>query len=320
MLAVFTVWAISMLSFVIIQLPPGDYVNTYIAQMSASGAFVSAEEAETLRAQYGLDQPVYVQYLRWMGLIVRGNFGMAMEYELPGLRGHRRPALAHHGGLDRRADLHLDGGAADRHLLGGAPVLDPRLRLHLHRLHRPGVPSFLLALLVLYFGFKYFNANIGGLFSRRSPTRPGAGPSSWTCSGTCRIPAIVLGMAATARPIRIMRANLLDEKRKPYVVSARARACPRSGHPEVPGARGAESVRQHHRLHLPYVVSGSVIVSIVLSLPTVGPLLLQGADRAGHVPGRHDHPDARRADRDRHVAVGPPADVARPAHPAGSGR
>src|SRR5947207_3899624 len=82
-LAVFTTIAISILSFLIIHLPPGDYVTTYIAQIASSGGTVSAEEAANLRILYGLDQPVYIQYLRWVGLIARGNFGMAMEYQLP---------------------------------------------------------------------------------------------------------------------------------------------------------------------------------------------------------------------------------------------
>src|SRR5512132_2411599 len=82
-LAIFTVWAISVLAFAIIQLPPGDYVTSYIAQMASMGSVVTDEEAETLRLQYGLGQPVYVQYLKWMKQIVRGNFGMSMEWRRP---------------------------------------------------------------------------------------------------------------------------------------------------------------------------------------------------------------------------------------------
>src|SRR5438132_13357584 len=91
LLAVFTVIAISILSFLIIHLPPGDYVTTYIAQIVSSGGSVSAEEAANLRILYGLDQPVYIQYLRWAGLIARGNFGMALACQLPGapVIGHR---------------------------------------------------------------------------------------------------------------------------------------------------------------------------------------------------------------------------------------
>src|SRR2546430_12356816 len=83
LLAVFTVWAISMLAFAIIQLPPGDYVASYIAQMAAMGSVVSDEEAQNLRIQYGLGQPIYVQYLKWMKLVVQGNFGMSMEWRRP---------------------------------------------------------------------------------------------------------------------------------------------------------------------------------------------------------------------------------------------
>src|SRR5258705_3049203 len=83
LLAVFTVWAISVLSFAIIQLPPGDYVTSYIAQMASMGSVVTDEEAQNLRIQYGLGQPIYVQYLKWMRLIVQGNFGMSMEWRLP---------------------------------------------------------------------------------------------------------------------------------------------------------------------------------------------------------------------------------------------
>src|SRR5690349_15659584 len=83
LLAIFTGWAIAVLSFAIIQLPPGDYVTSYIAQMASMGSVVTDEEAETLRLQYGLGQPIYVQYLKWMKQIVRGNFGMSMEWRRP---------------------------------------------------------------------------------------------------------------------------------------------------------------------------------------------------------------------------------------------
>ena len=83
LLAVMTVWAISVLSFVIIHLPPGDYVTSYIASMSASGSAVSEGEAAALRDQLGLDKPMIVQYAKWMGLIMTGNFGMAMEWNRP---------------------------------------------------------------------------------------------------------------------------------------------------------------------------------------------------------------------------------------------
>src|SRR2546427_9500299 len=83
LLAVFTVWAISVLAFAIIQLPPGDYVTSYIAQMASMGSVVTDEEAQNLRIQYGLGQPIYVQYYKWVKLIAQGNFGMSMEWRRP---------------------------------------------------------------------------------------------------------------------------------------------------------------------------------------------------------------------------------------------
>src|SRR3954451_25494637 len=82
-LAVLTVWAISVLSFIIIHLPPGDYVTSYIASMSASGSAVSEGEAQALREELRLDKPMHIQYAKWMGLIMQGNFGMAMEWDRP---------------------------------------------------------------------------------------------------------------------------------------------------------------------------------------------------------------------------------------------
>src|SRR2546428_6004005 len=110
LLAVFTVWAISMLAFVIIQLPPGDYVSSYIAQMAAMGSVVSDEEAQTLRIQYGLGQPIYVQYWKWMKQITEGNFGMSMEW--------RRPVPGGIGG-----GLLLRGGGCGARLLVTGRVL-----------------------------------------------------------------------------------------------------------------------------------------------------------------------------------------------------
>ena len=103
LLALFTIWAISVLAFVIIQLPPGDFVDAYISNLSASGSGISAEQAEQLRAEYGLDQPIYVQYLRWMRLMLRGRLRHGDGVAAAGHRGDRRPALADDGRLARRA-------------------------------------------------------------------------------------------------------------------------------------------------------------------------------------------------------------------------
>jgi peptide/nickel transport system permease protein len=273
-LAVFTIVAISMLSFLIMQLPPGDYVTSYVAQQAGSGGAVSAEEAQNLRALYGLDQPIHVQYVRWVGLLLRGNFGIAMEYNRP---------VADVIGDRLWLTVAVSVGALLFTWVVALPIgIFSAIRQHsildyvftFVGFVGLAIPNFLLALLVLYFGFKYFNANIGGLFSPEFADAPWSLAKFQDLLGHLPIPAIVLGMAATAAQIRIMRANLLDEKRKPYVVTARVKGLPE--HLVIlkyPVRVALNPFASTIGYTLPYIVSGSVIVSIVLSLPTVGPLL-----------------------------------------------
>jgi peptide/nickel transport system permease protein len=273
-LAVFTVIAISILTFIIIHLPPGDYVTTYVAQIAASGGTVSEQEAQNLRVLYGLDQPIYIQYLRWIGLITHGNFGMAMEYQLP---------VAQVIGDRLWLTVAVSVAALVFTWIVALPIgIYSAVRQHsiLDYLFTfvgfigLALPNFLLALLVLYFGFKYFDANIGGLFKPEFADAPWSWPKFQDLLAHLPIPAIVLGMAATAAQIRIMRANLLDEKRKPYVMAARVRGLPE--HRVIlkyPVRVALNPFASTIGYTLPYIVSGSVIVSIVLSLPTVGPLL-----------------------------------------------
>ncbi len=276
LLAVFTVWAISVLSFAIIQLPPGDFVTSYIAQMATMGSVVTDEEAQNLRIQYGLGQPVYMQYLKWMRLIVRGNFGMSMEWRRPVTEviGDRlwMTMVVSIAALILTWVLALPIGiysAVRQYSLGDyAATFVGFIGL--------AVPNFLLALVLLYLGFTLFNANIGGLFSPDVQDAPWSMAKAWDLLKHLPIPALILGLAGTAQQVRIMRANLLDELRKPYVVTARSKGL----------TEGRVILKYPVRLALnpfastigytlPYIVSGSIIVSLVLGLPTVGPLLLR---------------------------------------------
>jgi len=275
-LAILTIWAISILSFLIIQLPPGDYVTSYIATMSASGNQVTEAEAEALRIQYGLDQPIHIQYLKWMGLIMRGNFGMAIEWG--------RPVLDVIG--DRLAltivvsvaaviftwALALPIGiysAVKRYSIGDyIATIIGFIGL--------AIPGFMLALIVMYVGFKYFDANVGGLFSPEYANAPWSWDKLVDMLKHLPIPAIVLGLGGTAQMIRIMRSNLLDELRKPYVMTARARGL--SDYRVIakyPVRVALNPFVSTIGYLFPFIISGSVIVSMVLSLPTVGPLLLK---------------------------------------------
>jgi peptide/nickel transport system permease protein len=276
LLALFTVWAISVLSFTIIQLPPGDYVDAYIAQLSATGSAVSQQEAENLRIQYGLDQPMYIQYFKWVNLAMRGNFGMAMEWG--------RPVIDVIG--DRLALTMVVSIVA---LIFTWGIALPIGIFSAMRQYSVGdylftfigfiglaVPNFLLALLILYFGFTLFNANIGGLFDAEYLDAPWSLAKVWNMIEHLPVPAIILGLAGTAQAIRIMRANLLDEIRKPYVVTARAKGLSETrAILKYPVRVALNPFASTIGYTLPFVVSGSIIVSLVLSLPTVGPLLLK---------------------------------------------
>jgi peptide/nickel transport system permease protein len=276
LLAALTSWAISVLAFVIIQLPPGDYVTAYIAQMTSSGTTVSEDLANTLREQYGLNQPVWVQYLRWMKLVLRGDFGMALEWGKP-----VSEVIADRLWLTMALSL-------------GAIVITWALALPIGiysavRQYSLGdyvatfvgfiglaVPSFMIALILMYAGFRYFGANIGGLFSDQFVEAPWSLAKLWDLLKHLPLPAAILGLAGTAQLIRIMRANLLDELGKPYVMTARARGLS-EWHVilKYPVRVALNPFASTVGYLLPYVVSGSIIVSLVLSLPTVGPLLLR---------------------------------------------
>src|SRR5450756_1251996 len=138
------------------------------------------------------------------------------------------------------------------------------------------VPGFMLALVVMYLGFVYFNTSIGGLFSAQYAEAPWGLDKFWDLMAHLPIPAVVLGLSGTAQMIRIMRANLLDELRKPYVVTARAKGMSeRRAILKYPVRVALNPFASTIGYLFPYVVSGSIIVSLVLSLPTVGPLLLK---------------------------------------------
>ena len=276
LIALGTVWAISILTFVIIQLPPGDYVTSYIAQLEASGDIVTDQEAENLKRQYGLDQPVTMQYVKWVSQIMRGNFGMSMEWRRPvgDLIGERLAltVLLTLAALFLTWMLALPAGIYSAvHQYSPADYTFTFLGLV-----GLAVPNFLLALVVMYLGFRYFGANVGGLFSPEYIDAPWSLARCWDLMKHLWLPALILGAAGTGQLLRIMRANLLDEIRKPYVVAARARGLQeRRVLLKYPVRLALNPFISTVGYTLPVLVSGSIIISIVLSLPTVGPLLLK---------------------------------------------
>jgi peptide/nickel transport system permease protein len=275
-LAIVTCVFISILTFIIIRLPPGDFVDAYIASLAASGSTVSLEQAEAMRRDYGLDQPLPVQYLHWMGRVLVGDFGVSMVW--------RRPVAEVIGDrlwltmLVSLAALFLTWAIALPIGIYSAVRQYSVADYIFTTLGFIGlaVPNFLLALILMYVGFRYLGLNVGGLFSAEYVQAPWSWARAWDLAKHLPLPAAVLALAGTAQLIRIMRANLLDELRKPYVVTARAKGLSEARAVLKYPVRAALNPFASSIAYLfPYLVSGSIIVSLVLGLPTVGPLLLQ---------------------------------------------
>ena len=274
-LGALTLWAISVLSFVIIQLPPGDFVTTYVARLSESGGSSALGEVAALRQAYGLDQPLYIQYLKWMGQVLRGDLGMSLDWNRPvaDLIGERLlltmavsiAAIVFTWAIALPIGIY---SALRKYSVGD-------YLLTMLGFFGLAVPSFLLALVLMYFGFIFFGVSVGGLYSPQFETAPWSLAKLLDLLKHLIIPAIVLGLAGTAQLIRIMRANLLDELGKPYVVSARAKGLTeRRLVVKYPVRVAMNPFASSIGFLFPQVVSGAIIVSVVLSLPTVGPLLL----------------------------------------------
>jgi peptide/nickel transport system permease protein len=275
-LGLFTVWAVSVLSFVIIQLPEGDFATTRLAELAAAGNSSAVYEAERLRAEYGLDQPMFVQYFSWIGQVVQGDFGMSFDWNRPvaDVIGDRL-ALSMVVSVAAiiftwAVALPIGVYSAVRRYSVGDYTLTFLGFLGL------AIPNFLLALILMYLGFAVFDANVGGLFSPEYENASWSFAKAWDLLKHLVIPAIVLGTAGTAQLIRIMRANLLDELKKPYVITARAKGVSeRRVVAKYPVRVALNPFASSIGFLFPQVVSGAIVVSIVLSLPTVGPLLLR---------------------------------------------
>jgi peptide/nickel transport system permease protein len=280
LLGLFTIWAVSVLSFVIIQLPPGDIVTAHLAQLNDMGGGASAAtEAGLLRAQYGLDQPLYVQYLKWIGQLLHGNMGMSFDYDRP---------VADVLGDNMLLSIVVAVASILFTWILALPIgIYSAVRKYsvgdytLTFLGFIGlaVPNFLLALILMYLGFTLFGANVGGLYSPQFETAPWSLAKAWDLAGHLVIPAIVLGLAGTAQLIRVMRANLLDELKKPYVTTARAKGLTeRALILKYPVRVAMNPFASTVGFIFPQIVSGTIVVSIALGLPTVGPLLVQALE------------------------------------------
>src|ERR1700733_7688007 len=275
-LAGITIFAITLVTFAILHLPPVDFVTAYAAQAAASGSSISAAEADAMRLAYGLNQPLYVQYWKWIAMVAHGNFGRSFEYGRPvteviGDRLWLTVALSL-GAIVVTWGLALPIGiySAVRQYSFGDYIFTFLGFVGL------AIPNFLLALIVMYFGLTLFGISVSGLFSADQQLAPWSWTKLVDLLQHLPVPILILSLAGTAQLVRIMRANLLDELRRPYVVTARARGLPeRRVILKYPVRAAMNPFASTIGYLLPQLVSGSIIISVVLSLPTVGPLLLR---------------------------------------------
>ena len=271
-----TLLLISAVSFVIIQLPPSDYLNTYAANLEASGDLVDAATLEALKAQYGLDDPFHVQYLKWVSGFVRGDFGHSFELrrpvgELIGDRLMLTVVLSLSTLLFTwvvAVPVGIYSATAQYSLSDYAVTFLGFVGL--------AVPNFLLALILMFFGYRYLDISVGGLFSMEFIDAPWSFARVLDLVSHLWIPIIVVGTAGTAGLIRVMRANLLDELRKQYVITARSRGLAETRLLfKYPVRLALNPIVSSVGWLLPELISGAEITAVVLSLPTTGPLLLR---------------------------------------------
>ena len=271
-----TLLAISLLTFVIIQLPPGNYLDTLVSELTASGETADLQKLEFLRKQYGLDQPLWVQYWDWLKGLLRGDLGYSFEYD--------RPVSAIIG--ERLALTFVVSLGAILFTWVVAFPIGVYSATHKHSWGDHGLtflgflglatPNFLLALVLMFVSFTWFGVSVGGLFSPAMESAPWSWAKVVDLLQHLSIPVLVIGSSGTAGMIRRLRANLLDELKKPYVVTARAKGLsPGRLIAKYPLRIALNPFISDIGNLLPEVVSGSVIVSIVMSLPTTGPMLLR---------------------------------------------
>lgn len=270
-----TLVVISILSFVIIQLPPGDFLTTYVAQLQETGETVDQAEVERLRQRYGLDKPIYVQYWKWISGVVVGDFGQSFAENKPvGKLIWDRIGLTI--ALSLMAIVVTWAIAVPIGIYSAThqyTILDYVFTV----LGFIGMatPSFLLALVVMYFAYTGFGVSVGGLFSSEYIGQPWSWGKLVDFLSHAWIPVLVLGVGSTAGLIRTLRANLLDQLEMPYVVTARAKGLSTWRLLlKYPVRIAINPLVSTIGWMLPRLVSGSVIVAMVLSLPTTGPLML----------------------------------------------
>ncbi|GGC54979.1 ABC transporter permease [Chelatococcus reniformis] len=279
-----TLLIISALVFVIIKLPPGDFLTNQIAELRSQGGEAAATKAAFLIKQYGLDLPVWKQYLVWIGVwpgpngfsgLLQGDWGWSFEFD--------RPVNEVVGDTLWLTLLVNIAVLIFVHVVSIPIAIFSAVRQYSWGDYLAtfigyiglAMPNFLLALILLYYTNRWFGISIGGLYDPQYANAPWSWNKVVSLGQHLIVPTLVIGLSGTAAMIRRMRANLLDELSKQYYVTAKAKGVPPTkALLKYPFRMALNPFVADIGNILPHLVSGSILVSLVLSLPTVGPILL----------------------------------------------
>ena len=266
---------ISFISFVIIQLPPGDFLNTMQAVQGASGGGMTNEQAELLRKQYGLDEPMLVQYVKWMSGFPRGDFGYSFEWNSSvwDLIDERigYTILLGFCSLLVMFVLAIPIGiySATHQYSIGDTILSALAFLGL------SIPGFLLALIWVYLGAIVLGLVVLGDQSKEFLNQPWSAAKAWDYFLHLWPPAIILGLASTAQLMRIMRNGMLESMTEPYITTARAKGLKERTVINRYAVRAAiNPVISVMAMEVPKIISSSILIGVVMSIPTTGPTFL----------------------------------------------
>ena len=266
----------SLVVFALVQAPPGGFLTSYLATLASSGSSIDAAQVEALRRQFGLDQPFHVQYLRWVQNLLHGNLGLSLEYQRPNaeLIGQYLLLTVLLALFSFVLSWVIAIPAGIYSATHPRSILDYVLTVVNYI--GVAVPNFMLALVLMWWAFARFGLSITGLFSPEFEQAPWTWARWLDLLKHIWLPTIVLGIAGTARLTRVMRANLLDELHKPYVVTARAKGLSEWRLiVKYPVRVAINPLVSTIGWYLPQLFSGSLIVATVMNLPNIGPLLLR---------------------------------------------
>ncbi|MGC9522722.1 MAG: ABC transporter permease [Anaerolineae bacterium] len=272
-----TLMVISMISFAVIQLPPGDYLTSYVANLRQEGDSIDEAELEMLRRRYGLGQPIYVQYGKWIsGILLRGDWGQSMEWRKPvkDLIWERMALTVALSSVSILVSWFVAipvGVFSATHQYSIPDYLFSALSFI-----GAGTPGFMIALVVMWVAMRQFGMNVGGLFSQEYMVAPWNWAKVVDLLKHLWIPVIVIAVGSTAGSIRTTRANVLDELNKPYVETARAKGLKeRKLVWKYPVRLAMNPFFSTVGWTLASLISGQTLVSVVLSLQTTGPMMLR---------------------------------------------